>query len=211
VGTGQALKIGEHGDADVLLVHDKVGEDAFISGGLGIERHDVMYNDFVLIGPSSDPAKVERTSDVAEALKRIATDKTTFVSRGDDSGTDRLEKRMWKIAGVDTASGRGSWYKEIGQGMGPTLNIAAAMNAYTVTDRGTWISFKNRQDLRIVLDGDKRLFNQYGIMLVNPAKHPHVKADLGRKFIDWLISPDGQTVIAGYKIDGEQVFFPNAS
>jgi tungstate transport system substrate-binding protein len=211
VGTGQALRLGERGDADVLLVHDKIGEDAFVAAGFGVGRHDVMYNDFVLIGPSSDPAGVEGVADIAEALKRIAAKQAPFVSRGDDSGTDRLEKRMWKAAAIDPASGRGSWYKDIGSGMGPTLNTAAAMGAYTIADRGTWISFKNRRDLRIVLEGDKRLFNQYGVMLVNPAKHPHVKAELGRRFIDWLVSPDGQRAIAGYRIDGEQLFFPDAS
>jgi tungstate transport system substrate-binding protein len=212
VGTGQALKLGEHGDADVLLVHDKVGEDAFIAAGFGVGRHDVMYNDFVLVGPSSDPAGITGVADIAEALKRIAAKQAPFVSRGDDSGTDRLEKRMWQAASLDPAAfGRGGWYKDIGSGMGPALNTAAAMGAYTISDRGTWISFKNRRDLRIVLEGDKRLFNQYGVMLVNPAKHPHVKADLGRRFIDWLVSPDGQRAIAGYRIDGQQLFFPNAS
>lgn len=211
VGTGQALKIGEHGDADVLLVHDKVGEDAFIAAGLGVGRHDVMYNDFVLVGPSSDPAGITGVDDVTDALKRIAAKQATFVSRGDDSGTDRLEKRMWAEAGIDPVPGRGGWYKDIGSGMGPALNTAAAMGAYTISDRGTWISFKNRRDLRIVLEGDKRLFNQYGVMLVNPVRHPHVKADLGRRFIDWLLSPDGQRAIAGYKIGGEQLFFPDAS
>ncbi len=210
VGTGQALKIGERGDADVLLVHDKAGEDAFIAGGFGIERHDVMYNDFILVGPASDPAAVKGVADVTEAFRRIAGKPAPFVSRGDDSGTDRLEKRLWVAAGVDPMSGQGSWYRDIGGGMGPALNTAAAMEAYTVSDRGTWISFKNRQTLRIVLDGDKRLFNQYGVMLVNPARHAHVKAELGRRFIAWLISPEGQTAIADYKIDGEQLFFPNA-
>jgi tungstate transport system substrate-binding protein len=211
VGTGQALKLGEHGDADVLLVHDKVAEDAFVAAGFGVGRHDVMYNDFVLVGPSSDPADIKGITDITDALRRIADNKAPFVSRGDDSGTDRLEKRMWNAAGLDPASAQGGWYKDIGSGMGPALNTAAAMGAYTISDRGTWISFKNRRDLRIALEGDKRLFNQYGVMLVNPAKHPHVKVDLGRRFIDWLISPEGQRAIAEYKIDGEQLFFPDAS
>ncbi len=211
VGTGQALKLGERGDADVLLVHDKAGEDAFIAGGFGIERHDVMYNDFILVGPEGDPVGVKTTRGAADALKRIADKRAPFVSRGDDSGTHRLERRLWTLAGIDPVANRGDWYKEIGQGMGPALNTAAAMNGYTIADRGTWISFKNRQDLRIVLDGDKALFNQYGVMLVNPARHAHVKAALGRAFIAWLISPEGQQAVAGYKIDGEQLFFPNAS
>ena len=211
VGTGQALKIGEHGDADVLLVHDKIGEDAFVAAGFGVGRHDVMYNDFVLVGPSGDPAGIAGVTDITEAFKRIAAKPATFVSRGDDSGTDRLEKRLWAAAGIDPVAARARWYKDIGSGMGPALNTAAAIEAYTISDRGTWISFKNRRALRIVLEGDKRLFNQYGVMLVNPARHPHVKAALGQRFIDWLVAPEGQRAIANYKIDGEQLFFPDAS
>jgi tungstate transport system substrate-binding protein len=210
VGTGQALKLGERGDADVLLVHDREGEDAFIAGGFGVERRDVMYNDFILVGPVADPAHVMATKSAAGALKRIAEARMPFVSRGDDSGTHRLERRVWALAGIDPMAGRGSWYKETGSGMGPALNTSAGLDAYTLADRGTWISFKNRQTLRIVLEGDKVLFNPYGVMLVNPAKHAHVKAELGRAFIAWLVSPDGRKAIADYKIDGEQLFFPNA-
>ncbi|MBV8165797.1 MAG: substrate-binding domain-containing protein [Alphaproteobacteria bacterium] len=209
VGTGQALKLGEHGDADVLLVHDRQGEDAFIAGGFGVERHDVMYNDFILVGPTADPAHVTATKSAADALTRIADARAPFVSRGDDSGTHRLERRVWGFAGIDPVAGRRGWYKETGSGMGPALNTAAGLDAYTLADRGTWISFKNRQRLRIVLEGDPVLFNPYGVMLVNPAKHPHVKAALGRAFIAWLVSPEGRQAIADYKIDGEQLFFPS--
>jgi tungstate transport system substrate-binding protein len=210
VGTGQALKLGERGDADVLLVHDKEGEATFIAGGFGVDRRDVMYNDFILVGPVRDPAGIDGLTDVLDGFKRIAGKAAPFVSRGDDSGTHRLELRLWKLAGLDPVGGRGSWYRDVGSGMGPALNTAAAMGAYLVADRGTWISFKNRRDLRIVLAGDERLFNQYGVMLVNPAKHPHVKAAFGRAFIDWICSRDGQAAIAGYRIDGQQLFFPNA-
>jgi len=208
-GTGQALDTGRRGDADVVFVHDKVAEEKFVADGAGIGRREVMYNDFVLVGPKSDPAKVAGTKDVAAALKTIAAAKAPFASRGDRSGTHAAELRLWKMAGIDPQTGKGSWYRETGSGMGPTLNTASAMNAYALTDRGTWLSFKNRGDLTIVVEGDQRLFNQYGVMLVNPAKHPHVKKDMGMAFIDWLTSPEGQRAIADYKINGEQLFFPN--
>lgn len=211
VGTGQALKIGEHGDADVLFVHDKPSELKFVADGYGIDRHEVMYNDFVLIGPESDPAKVGGGHDIVTAFAKIAAAKAAFVSRGDDSGTDKAEKRIWQTATIDVKAASGTWYRDTGSGMGPTLNTAAALDAYTLSDRGTWLSFKNRRDLKIVVQGDKRLFNQYGVMLVNPTRHPEVKKELGLAFIDWLIAPDGQKTIAGYKINGEQLFFPNAS
>ena len=211
VGTGQALKIGERGDCDVVFVHDKPSELKFVADGWGVGRREVMYNDFVLIGPSSDPAKVDGGHDVVAALRKIAAAKAPFVSRGDDSGTDKAEKRLWQEAGIDVKAVSGAWYRDTGSGMGPTLNTTAAMNGYTLSDRGTWLSFQNRQALKIVVEGDKRLFNQYGVMLVNPARHPSVKQELGRRFIDWLVSPDGQGTIAAYKINGEQLFFPNAS
>ncbi len=208
LGTGQALDTARRGDADVVLVHDRPAEDKFVAEGWGIERHDVMYNDFIVVGPKADPAKVKDTKDAVEAFRRIATGTTPFISRSDKSGTYSAELRFWKEAGVDPKA----WaaYKEAGAGMGPTLNMAAAVGAYTLADRGTWLSFKNRQDLEIVLAGDKRLFNPYGVMLVNPDKHPHVKKEAGMKFIDWITSREGQAVIADYKIDGEQLFFPDA-
>lgn len=209
-GTGQALDTGKRGDADVVFVHDKVKELALVKEGAFVNRHDVMYNDFVVVGPKSDPAKVAGSKDVAAALKAISAAKAPFASRGDKSGTHAAELRLWKAAGVDVASGKGSWYRETGSGMGATLNTASGMNAYALTDRGTWLSFKNRGDLSIVVEGDKRLFNQYGVMLVNPAKHSHVKKDMGQSFIDWLISAEGQKSIADYKIGGEQLFFSNA-
>jgi len=205
VGTGQALDIARRGDADVVFVHDKVAEQKFLAEGYGVKRFEVMYNDFVIVGPREDPAHA-RGKDVVAALRKIAEAKAPFASRGDKSGTDAAEKRYWKEAGIKP---EGSWYRETGSGMGPTLNTASGMNAYALTDRGTWLSFKNRGDLVIVVEGDSKLFNQYGVMLVNPAKHPHVKKEMGQKFIDWLISPAGQQTIAGYKIDGEQLFFPN--
>ncbi len=208
-GTGQALDTGRRGDADVVFVHDRAAEEKFVAEGFGVERREVMYNDFVLVGPKSDPAKIAGTKDIAAALKKIAEAKAPFASRGDKSGTHAAELRLWKIAGVDPDSGKGTWYRETGSGMGPTLNTAAAMDAYALTDRGTWISFKNRRNLAIVVEGDHRLFNQYGVMLVNPAKHPHVKKDLGMAFIEWVTSPEGQKAIADYKIEGEQLFFPN--
>jgi tungstate transport system substrate-binding protein len=211
VGTGQALDIGRRGDADVVFVHDRPAEDKFISEGEGVKRFDVMYNDFVIVGPKSDPAKIAGGKDVAEALRKIAAAKAPFISRGDKSGTHAAELRLWKEAGIDLGAGKDGWYREIGQGMGPALNMASSSNAYLLSDRGTWLSFKNRGDLAVLTEGDKRLFNQYGVMLVNPAKHANVKARDGQAFIDWLISSGGQEAIAGYKVGGEQLFFPNAS
>jgi tungstate transport system substrate-binding protein len=210
VGTGQALDIGRRGDADVVFVHDRAAEDKFMAEGQGVKRFPVMYNDFVLIGPKSDPAKVAGGKDILDALRKVEAAKAPFVSRGDRSGTHAAELRYWKDAGVDIDKAKGSWYRDTGSGMGPALNTAASMNAYILADRGTWLSFKNRNDLVIVVEGDKRLFNQYGVMLVNPDKHPNVKKDLGQAFVDWLVSPRGQEVIASYKIDGQQLFFPNA-
>ena len=210
-GTGQALDTGRRGDADVVFVHAKAQEETFIEEGFGVKRFDVMYNDFVLIGPKSDPAGVDGTSDIAAALVAIQTKQAPFVSRGDKSGTHSAELRLWKAAGVDIDASKGEWYKEIGQGMGAALNTAAALNAYVLSDRGTWLSFENRGDLDIAVEGDKRMFNQYGVMLVNPEKHPSVKAEAGQQFIDWLISPEGQQAIGEYKIDGKQLFFPNAA
>ncbi len=208
-GTGQALDMGRRGDADVLFVHDQVAEEKFVAEGFGIERRPVMYNDFVVVGPKSDPAGV-KGNDVVEALKKLAASKSDFVSRGDKSGTHAAELRYWKAAGLDTPVGKVAGYKECGCGMGPALNIASSTNAYVLTDRGTWLSFKNRGDLVILVEGDKRLFNQYGVIVVNPAKHPHVKKDLAQAFADWVVSPAGQASIADYKIGGEQLFFPNA-
>ena len=210
VGTGQALDIGRRGDADVVFVHDKPAELKWLEEGNGVKRYPVMYNDFVLIGPNADPAHVKGGKDIAVAFKTIADDKAPFVSRADKSGTYSAELRLWKDAGVDIDKVKGPWYRETGQGMGPALNTAAALSAYILADRGTWLNFGNRADLGIVVEGDKRLFNQYGVMLVNPAKHPQVKKELGLKFIDWLVSPHGQQVIASYRINGEQLFFPNA-
>jgi tungstate transport system substrate-binding protein len=210
VGTGQALDIGRRGDADVVLVHAKPLEEKFMAEGQGVKRYDVMYNDFVLIGPKSDPAKVAGTKDIVAAFQRIRDAQAPFVSRGDRSGTHFAELEIWKLAGVDIAQAKGSWYRDTGQGMGPALNTAAGMNAYILADRGTWLSFKNRGDLTIVVQGDKRLYNQYGVMLVNPARHPTVKKEMGQAFVDWLISAEGQKTIADYKINGEQLFFPNA-
>jgi len=209
VGTGQALKIGERGDADVEFVHDTPSELAFVAAGYGVDRREVMYNDFVLVGPISDSAKIAGGSDILLALKAIAAAKAPFASRGDDSGTDKQEKRLWREAGIDIKAVSGQWYKETGSGMGPTLNLASAMRAYTLADRGTWLNFRNRHDLVIAVAGDKHLFNQYGVMLVNPAKHPSVKKELGQRFIDWLTSGEGQQTIADYKIGGKQLFFPN--
>ena len=209
-GTGQALDTARRGDADVVFVHAKAQEEKFIDEGFGVKRFDVMYNDFVLIGPKNDPAGISGTKDIAAALTAIETKEAPFVSRGDKSGTHSAELRLWKAAGVDIEAAKGPWYKEIGQGMGAALNTASAMNAYVLSDRGTWLSFKNRGELDVVVEGDKRLFNQYGVMLVNPEKHPSVKAEAGQSFIDWLISPEGQAAIGEYKIDGQQLFFPNA-
>jgi tungstate transport system substrate-binding protein len=210
VGTGQALKIGERGDCDVVFVHDTPSELAFVERGFGIDRREVMYNDFILVGPKSDPAHVDGGKDIVVAFRKIAEAKAPFVARGDDSGTSKTEMRLWKEAGIDPKTAGGGWYRDTGSGMGPTLNTAAAMDGYTLSDRGTWLSFKNKQNLTIVVEGDRRLFNQYGVMMVNPAKHPHVKQDLGRKFIDWLTSASGQKTIADYKINGAQLFFPDA-
>lgn len=206
VGTGQALDIGRRGDADVVLVHDRAAEDKFMAEQQGVKRYDVMYNDFVVVGPASDPAHA-RGKDVVAALAKIAASKAPFISRGDRSGTNAAELRYWKDAGI---SQTGDWYKDIGGGMGPALNAASAMDAYTLSDRGTWLSFKNRGDLDVLVEGDRRLFNQYGVMLVNPEKHPQVKVAEGQAFIDWLVSPEGQKVIASYTIGGEQLFFPDA-
>jgi tungstate transport system substrate-binding protein len=210
VGTGQALKIGEHGDCDVVFVHDRPAELAFVENGFGIDRREVMYNDFILVGPKSDPAHVDGGMDIVAAFHSIAEAKAPFVARGDDSGTSKAELRLWREAGIDPKASGGGWYRDTGSGMGPTLNMAAAMDGYTLSDRGTWLSFKNQQNLKIVVEGDRRLFNQYGVMLVSPARHPHVKGDLGAKFIDWLTSPAGQQMIADYKINGAQLFFPDA-
>jgi tungstate transport system substrate-binding protein len=209
-GTGQALDMGRRGDADIVFVHDQVAEEKFVADGFGIERKPVMYNDFVVIGPKGDPAGV-KGKDVVEALKKLAASKAEFVSRGDKSGTHAAELRYWKAAGVDMAAAKPAGYKECGCGMGPALNIAASTNAYVLADRGTWLSFKNRADLAILVEGDKRLFNQYGVIVVNPAKHPHVKKDMAQAFADWVVSPAGQQTIADYKIGGEQLFFPNAN
>ena len=210
LGTGQALDMARRGDADVVLVHDQVAEEKFVAERFGVRRFEVMYNDFVLVGPRSGAAKIVGGKDILAAYKKIAAAKAPFASRGDKSGTHAAELRLWQAAGVDPQSGKGTWYRETGSGMGPTLNTASAMNAYAFTDRGTWLSFKNRGELAIVVEGDQRLFNQYGVMLVNPLKHTHVKKEFGQAFVDWLISPEGQKTIAGYKIGSDQLFFPNA-
>ena len=210
-GTGQALDTGRRGDADVVFVHAKPAEEKFLAEGQGVRRYPVMYNDFVLIGPKSDPAGVGGTKDIVAAFKAIKDNKVTFISRGDRSGTHQAELNLWKVAGIDIQAEKGPWYKDVGQGMGAALNIASASNAYVLSDRGTWLSFKNKADLVIAVEGDKRLFNQYGVMLVNPEKHPSVKKELGQQFIDWLVSTEGQDAIANYKINGEQLFYPNAN
>jgi tungstate transport system substrate-binding protein len=210
LGTGQAIDVGRRGDADVLFVHARPMEEKFVADGFGVRRFPVMYNDFVLIGPKNDPAGALGTHDIVAALQSIKAKASPFVSRGDRSGTHQAELALWQLAGIDIAKDRGTWYREIGQGMGAALNTASAMGAYTLSDRGTWIAFKNRGDLTIAVEGDKRLFNQYGVMLVNPAKFPHVKKEPGQAFIDWLISAEGQKAIADYKIDGQQLFFPDA-
>ena len=210
VGTGQALDIGRRGDADVVFVHDRAAENKFLAEGAGVKRFPVMYNDFVFIGPRADPAHVAGGRDILEALRKVAAAKAPFVSRADRSGTHGAELRYWKMAGIDIDRAKGPWYRETGSGMGPALNTASGMDAYILADRGTWLSFKNRGNLDVVVEGDRRLFNQYGVMLVNPAKHPNVKQQLGQKFIDWLVSPRGQSVIASYEIGGQQLFFPNA-
>jgi tungstate transport system substrate-binding protein len=210
-GTGQALDTGRRGDADVVFVHAKSAELKFLAEGQGVKRYPVMYNDFVLIGPKADPAHVAGGKDIAVAFRKIEQAKAPFVSRADKSGTYSAELRLWKDAGIDIAKDKGPWYRETGSGMGPALNTAAGMNAYILSDRGTWLNFRNPGDLEIVFQGDKRLFNQYGVMLVNPKKHPNVKKELGQEFINWLISPEGQKVIAAYKIGGQELFFPNAT
>jgi tungstate transport system substrate-binding protein len=210
-GTGQALDTGRRGDADVVFVHAKSAEEKFLAEGEGVKRFPVMYNDFVLIGPKSDPAGIKGMKDVAKALQTIKDKQASFISRGDRSGTHIAELNLWKDSSVDIEKDKGTWYKSIGQGMGAALNTAGASNAYVLSDRGTWIHFKNKGDLQILVEGDKRMFNQYGVILVNPAKHPNVKKELGQEFIDWLVSPDGQKTISNYKIEGEQLFYPNAS
>ena len=210
LGTGQALDMARRGDADVVFVHAKSLEEKFIAEGHGVKRLPVMYNDFVLIGPKSDPAKVAGGKDITTALKKIKSESAPFVSRGDRSGTHTAELALWKQAGIDIEKEKGPWYRDTGQGMGPALNSASSMNGYILSDRATWLAFKNRGDLTIVVEGDKRLFNQYSVILVNPEKHKHVKKDLGQAFIDWVVSSEGQKAIAGYKIGGEQLFFPNA-
>ncbi len=210
VGTGQALDMARRGDADALFVHDQPAEEKFVAEGFGLERRPVMYNDFVLVGPKSDPAGA-RGNNIALALKRVKDTGAAFVSRGDKSGTHSAELRQWKLSGIDMAAGKPAGYKECGCGMGPALNIASSTNAYVLSDRGTWLNFKNRGDLGIVVEGDKQLFNQYGVIVVNPARHAHVKKDLAQTFADWVVSPAGQTAIASYKIGGEQLFFPNAN
>ena len=210
LGTGQSLDMGKRGDADVVFVHAKELEEKFVAEGFGVKRFEVMYNDFVLVGPKSDPAKVGGTKDIVAALQKVKAAQAPFASRGDKSGTHFAELQLWKAAGVDIATDKGPWYRDTGSGMGPTLNTASGMNAYALTDRGTWLSFRNRGDLVISVEGDQRLFNQYGAILVNPAKHPHVKQVEGQAFVDWLVSAEGQAAIAAYKIGGEQLFFPNA-
>jgi len=210
VGTGQAIELARNGDADVLFVHHKASEEQFVADGFGVERHEVMYNDYVIVGPASDPAGIKGGKDAVAAMIEIAAAEAPFASRGDDSGTNKAELALWEEAGIDVAGASGSWYRETGSGMGPTLNTAAGMDAYALTDRGTWLSFDNRQNLEIAVEGDPRLFNQYGIVLVNPDRHPHVKAELGQTFIDWVLSDAGQEAIGAFEINGQQAFFPNA-
>jgi tungstate transport system substrate-binding protein len=209
-GTGQALDTGRRGDADVVFVHARSEEEKFLAEGYGVKRYPVMYNDFILIGPKTDPAGVRGGKDIVAALRMLKERRMPFISRGDRSGTNIAELKLWKAAGIDIAAEKGPWYREIGQGMGAALNMASATDAYVLSDRGTWLSFKNKGDLVIAVQGDRRLFNQYGVMLVNPEKHTNVKKELGQQFIDWLVSPDGQRAIAGYKINGKQLFFPDA-
>jgi tungstate transport system substrate-binding protein len=210
-GTGQAIDTGRRGDADVLFVHAKAAEEKFLAEGFGVKRYPVMYNDFILVGPQNDPAGIRGSKDIVAAFKTLKEKGIVFISRGDKSGTHQAELNLWNVAGIDIAKDKGPWYKEIGQGMGAALNSASASNAYVLTDRATWISFKNKGELVIEVEGDKRLFNQYGIMLVNPAKHPNVRKEFGQHFIDWLVSAEGQKAIADYRINGEQLFYPNAS
>jgi tungstate transport system substrate-binding protein len=210
VGTGQAIKNAEHGDADILLVHHQPSEERFVAQGFGVKRYDVMYNDYVLPGPQTDPVGIKGTQDAVAALTRIAAAAAPFVSRGDDSGTHKLELSLWETAGIDVKKASGAWYREAGAGMGATLNTASALDGYTISDRATWISFKNKGKLAMLVEGDPRLFNQYGVILVNPAKHGHVKASDGQAFIDWLVSDAGQKAIADFRVEGQQLFFPNA-
>jgi tungstate transport system substrate-binding protein len=210
VGTGQALKNAENGDGDVVLVHSKPDEEKFVADGWGVKRYDVMYNDFIIVGPAADPAKIVGVKDPVQAFKQIAEARAPFASRADDSGTNKAELKLWQGAGTDAKASSGSWYLETGSGMGATLNTAVGKQAYTLTDRGTWLSFANKDDFKVLVEGDPKLFNQYGVILVNPQKHPNVKAKEGQAFIDWLIGSDGQTAIASYKIGGQQLFFPNA-
>ena len=209
LGTGQALDVGRRGDADVVFVHARSAEEKFLAEGQGVKRFPVMYNDFILIGPKGDPAKIAGGKDILAALKKVQAAQAPFVSRGDRSGTHMAELDLWKASGIDLDKAKGPWYRDTGQGMGPALNTATSMGAYILADRGTWLAFKNRGELTILVEGDKRLFNQYGVMLVNPEKHPAVKKELGQQFIDWLVSPAGQKTIADYKINGEQLFYPN--
>jgi tungstate transport system substrate-binding protein len=209
VGTGQALKNAENGDGDVVFVHSKPDEEKFVADGWGVKRHDVMYNDFIIVGPAADPAKIAGLEDAVEGFKKIAAAGVPFVSRADDSGTNKAELKLWQDAGIDPKPASGKWYLETGSGMGATLNTAVGKQAYTLTDRGTWLSFANKDDFKVLVEGDPKLFNQYGVILVNPAKHPNVKAKEGQAFIDWLIGPEGQAAIASYKIDGQQLFFPD--
>jgi len=210
VGTGQALKNAENGDGDVVLVHSKPDEEKFVADGFGVKRYDVMYNDFVIIGPASDPAKIGGLKDAVQAFKQIAETESPFASRADDSGTHKAELKVWQDAGLDPKAASGTWYLETGSGMGATINLAVAKGAYALTDRGTWLSYTNKDDFKVLVEGDPKLFNQYGVILVDPAKHPNVKAKQGQAFIDWLTGPEGQAAIASYKIDGQQLFFPNA-
>jgi len=210
LGTGQALDMARRGDADVVLVHDRFAEERFVAEGFGVWREDVMYNDFILLGPTADPAHVAGGTDIVDSLKKIAAAHAPFVSRGDRSGTHTAELRLWRAAGLDPTTGRRTWYRETGSGMGPALNTASGMNAYILADRGTWLSFKNQGQLRIVVEKDARLFNQYGVILVSPERHEHVKRELSQQFIDWIVSAEGQAAIASYRIGGEQLFFPNA-
>ncbi|WP_269585806.1 extracellular solute-binding protein [Roseibium sp. Sym1] len=211
VGTGQAIKNAANGDGDVLFVHSKPSEEKFVADGLGVARSDVMYNDFVIVGPADDPAGVAGSGDVAASLKKIAEAEAPFASRGDDSGTHKAELRLWKAAGIDPTAASGDWYRETGSGMGATLNTGTGMGAYIMTDRATWIAFGNKGDYQIAVQGDDKMFNQYGVILVNPEAHPHVKAEMGQEFIDWLLSKEGQKAIADYEVDGQQLFFPNAN
>ena len=210
VGTGQAIRLAQNGDADILFVHHRPSEEKFVAEGFGVRRFDVMANDFVVVGPDDDPARIAGMTDAAAALKKITLARAPFVSRGDDSGTHKKELALWRAAGVDTARASGDWYRETGSGMGATLNTASAMQGYALADRGTWLSFRNRAGMRVLVEGDTRLFNPYGVILVNPERHPHVKADLGREFIAWLISPEGQAAIGTFRINGEVLFKPNA-